>query len=99
MPAHGFPQLKLPQESAKATEHLLESEIEYGMLRALKQLQRLTFTVNSLPIILYGVETWTVCMSQGGNLNNFHLSNLWKILKDTWQEKISDNEELNARRH
>ena len=52
------------------------------------------YKVVVLPTLLYAYETWTVYQRHAKRLNHFHLSNLRKLLKFKWQDKIPDTEVL-----
>ena len=47
-----------------------------------------------LTTLLYGCEAWTVYQRHARKLNNFHTTNLQKLLSIKWQEKIPDTEVL-----
>ncbi|BHF62571.1 hypothetical protein SprV_0200555300 [Sparganum proliferum] len=47
-----------------------------------------------LPTLLYGAATWTVYTKQARRLNHFHLSCLRRILKLSWQDRITDTDVL-----
>ena len=47
-----------------------------------------------LPTLLYACETWTVYQRHAKRLNHFHTSNLRKLLKIKWQDRIPGTEVL-----
>jgi hypothetical protein len=47
-----------------------------------------------IPTLLYGCETWTVYSRHANKLNHFHLTNLRKLLKIKWQDKIPNSDVL-----
>lgn len=63
--------------------------------RGIKQAIKLkVYQAVVLPTLLYACETWTVYERRAKKLHRFHMDCLRKLLKITWQDKVSDTEVL-----
>lgn len=63
--------------------------------RGIKQATKLkVYQAVVLPTLLYACETWAVYERHAKKLHRFHMDCLRKLLKITWQDKVSDTEVL-----